>query len=350
MPLLKGWENICCWESEITYVEEKGFWELELSNWFQDQVLRVEGNDVSLVGCAVKEFKPRIYINKFIPTRMFTPAVAANTTSNVNFTMFVDKCNKSATIALSSVYGAQNFAFSNSVKNMSIYTGTLINNVYKSASITGNGILLLGSAGLEFRNNSIAKTFNLNDSPQKTRFVDYCPSSSGNITRWIFSVVIAFSTQTLHISFDGGYDFSTQVTLTQLVFESSTVGAFIRDVAIQPSFNNLAVLLRDSIGLDRIVIYDLELGTIKNGYNFTSNAIDSGSLGSTPGLLASSNGEVLAYGDNLFYRYVETFNFDSPNGGNSFFALNVNKSATEYISQLALGLYGIFAVLTSSNR
>ena len=24
VPLLKGWENICCWEREITYLEEKG--------------------------------------------------------------------------------------------------------------------------------------------------------------------------------------------------------------------------------------------------------------------------------------------------------------------------------------
>jgi hypothetical protein len=232
---------------------------------------------------------------------------------------------------------------------MSIYTGTL-NNYYKSASITENGILLLGSAGLKFSNNSLTKSFSLNGSPEKLSFVDYCPSTPNNDLGWIFSVVTAFSGQTLHISFDGGYNFAKEVTLTQLVSPGSTVGAYIRDIAIQPSFNNLAVLIRDSTGLDRIVIYDLQLNTFQNAYNFTSNSIDGGVLGSAPGLVASSNGEVLAYGDNLFYRYLETFYFYSPNGGFSFFSLSLSKSNTEYISQLALGLNGIFAVLTSTNR
>lgn len=264
---------------------------------------------MSLVGCQVKGIKPRLYFKTFEPDLMFnTPVSSGTAVAALNFSMFTDKCNKSATIALSSVYGNSNFAFSNSAHyNMSIYTGSL-SSVFYSASITSNGVLLLGSNGLEFSNNSIAKTFTLNGNPQALRFVDYC-SSTNNATEWIFSVVTAFSNQSLHISFDGGYNFAKEVTLSQLSLQSSNVGGYIRDVAIQPSFNNLAVLIRDSSGLDRIVIYDLQFNSIRNGFNFTLNAIDGGVLGSHPGLLAFPTGEILAFGDNIFYRYALQFLF-----------------------------------------
>lgn len=257
---------------------------------------------MSLVGCQVKEIKPRLYFETFKPDKMFNAAVSSGN-SSLSFSMFTEKCNKSATLALSSVYGGTNFAFSNSLHyNMSIYMGGLSSILY-SASITPNGVLLLGSNGLEFSNDSVARSFNLNGNPEKSSFVDYC-SSANNGSDWIFSVVAAFSSQSLHLSLDGGYNFVKEITISQLSIQSSNLGGFIRDVAIQPSFKNLAVLIRDSSGFDRIVIYDLEFNRIRNGFNFTLNAIDGGILHSDPGLLAFPTGEILAYGDNLFYRYT----------------------------------------------
>jgi hypothetical protein len=276
---------------------------LGFENWYQDQILTVTGNDVTLVGCQVKSIQPRLYWEKFDSNLLKSAVSVANIASN--FSMFTEKCYKSANIALSSVYGSSNFAFGNSmVSNMSIYTGSL-NSILYSAAITINGVLLLGSNGLEFTNNSISRTFTLSDFPKKLRFVDYCHSS--NLPSWIFSVVTAFSNTTLHISLDGGYNFVKQVTLSQLTFQNSASGGFIRDVTIQPTFKNLAVLVRDVTGLDRVITYDLEYGTIKNGYNFTGTAIDAGILGSSPGLRAFSSGEIIAYGDNLFYRYTISF-------------------------------------------
>eukprot|EP00842_Homolaphlyctis_polyrhiza_P000046 jgi/Hompol1/1041/HPOL_004442-RA len=126
-------------------------------------------------------------------------------------------------------------------------------------------------------------------------------------------------------------------------------------MSISHTYATITILIRDGSAYDRISIYSFSSGSVtSSGYQFNSNLIvDAGIKGSSPGLtaVASGAGEMLIWGDSLFY---------SPNAGINVFSISLlsrdparpatGLSSSEYITSVVSSTTGRFAVLTSTNR
>ena len=230
------------------------------------------------------------------------------------------------------------------------------------AVITTNGVASANSTALSAFN--IATGLPLSTQMTQIRGPMYCDftisrASTLNqiIITWDSTAVstVSVSNVSFFVSQDGGTTF-TAVSIN--VDINAVGGGFIRDVAVQHTYNNLAVLIRDGSAYDRIATFNLSSMTVSStlGYSFNPavNAniiVDGGSKGSSPKLTPIPGGQLLVWGDMLCY---------SSNGGANVFSVSllsrdpsrpaIGLASSEYIKDVTAGYDGRIAVLTSTNR
>jgi hypothetical protein len=328
--------------------------------------LLVGDSDTSLMGCGIESIIPTIYVLPFNTATLGLQTATASAVGTAYFNFFPDTCSESVAVAVSNKYGNGILALTQSQFTLDPNT-LLSSSVIGTARIYGvaptvSGIGILTVNGFYFGNSttSLTAVSGIPSGLNSLRYVDYCDPTS-SYSSWLNKVVVIWdsgaatsgltSTLPIYLSLDGGQTFLT-VTVN-VASAGAAAGGSIKDVAIQHSFKNLAILVKDAGSYNRIVLYDLVQGTFTQGYSFQSTAtplIDT-KTGSAPKLVSMPMGELLIYGDNLYY---------SPNGGNSLFSITLDSrdsrnpaaglTTTEFVRQVATGASGAYAVLTSTNR
>jgi hypothetical protein len=328
--------------------------------------LLIGDSDTSLMGCGIESITPTIYVLPLDTAKLGLQSATAATVGTAYFNFFPDTCSQSVAVAVSNKYGNGILALSQSQftldpNSLMSHSSIGTSRIYGVAP-TVSGIAILTASGLYFGNSTTAllSVSGIPSGLNSLRYVSYCDATA-SYSSWLNKVVVAWdssatttastSTLPIYLSINGGQSFTT-VTVN-VALAGVAVGGSIKDVAIQHSSKNLAILVRDAGNYHRIVLYDLVLAVFTQGYSFQTNAsplIDT-KTGSAPRLVSMPMGELIIYGDNLYY---------SPNGGYSLFLLNLDSrdsrnpaaglTGTEYIRQVAIGSAGAYAALTSTNR
>jgi hypothetical protein len=155
----------------------------------------------------------------------------------------------------------------------------------------------------------------------------------------------SISVASIFISVDGGKSFE-EVNVSVFSNGSSNIGGYIMDISIQPSYNCIAILIRDANGTDKIVLMDpFNKSDIVNAYTSEPNEtsqIYSDSTAAEPRVISITSG-IFIWGDNLLF---------SPDGGYNLFQIVFDNPLlpNEYLKHLAVDKIGQFAALTSTNR
>ena len=336
------------------------YWTASFQTWQSlDYTLSITGKGLSLMGCSTPNALHLIPVSRLDSTSSLQ-SVSASVGTGTFFNLNPDLCSPNVMVSQSSVFGDNNFALTQTQYRRSdgaLFTVASMTGV-KQVISTSAGIFVGTTTGGSFKGASGFSASSFPSSVVLDQFrgpitCDFSANASSllntYITAWnsAFRSTVGANSQTFYLSKDGGASFSAFQINVDL---TNVGGGYIRDIALQHSFNNLALLIRDN-GVDRLVLFDPITLVVTTGPSLTSSLVIDTIKGSTPRLVPSKPGsDLYAYGESVLY---------SPNGGLSFFAVSlysidparpaVGLDTPEFITQLVTNQRG-FAVLTSTKR
>ncbi|KAI8918744.1 cation channel sperm-associated protein subunit delta-domain-containing protein [Entophlyctis helioformis] len=355
------------------------YWDVTLQTYLAGSYpTTITSLNTTLLNCAIRDTHSAIAVTKFSAATLgLNTHASAGSSASSYFSVVQDSCAPNVVLAIGSAYGDGRFAMSQTMfaaaDSSLLYS--LPSALSPGTSLRGfafphGGISALVTNSAVFANTSspLSASSGLPASTQLARIqsVSYCDASI-NRTSALNTLVVAWDPAarstpsatniTLYLSTDAGATFFSTVSVN--VDKTAVGNGYIRDVAIIHTFATISILVRDGSGFDRIALLDTRTWTVTtDAYEFRTAVnpdviVDGGVKGSTPRLtpVASGAGELLVWGDGLFY---------SPNGGLNVFPVSLvsrdparpaaGLDTSEYITQVATAVNGRFAALTSTNR